>query len=144
MKKSLLVFGTRPWATKMCSLDCKVAHGELDGFDGLCIIGSIEVLGIRNFMVACDLALTDFGGIQEDSSSLGDSVLVICGTTERPEGVAAGTLKLVGTEEDAIYREFSCLLSCEGEHETMSCASNPHGDGRASERSTDVLGRDAA
>ena len=117
----------------------KAAHEELDGFDRLHIIDPLEVLDFHNFMAASHLILTDSGGIQEEAPSLGKPVLVMRDTTERPEGVAAGTLKLVGTEEDVIYREFSRLLSDQAEYEAMSRASNPYGDGHASERIADVL-----
>ena len=122
----------------------KAAHEELDGFDRLHIIDPLEVLDFHNFMAASYLILTDSGGIQEEAPSLGKPVLVMRDTTERPEGVAAGTLKLVGTEEDAIYGEFSKLLSDESEYAFMSHASNPYGDGCASKRIADVLegGRD--
>lgn len=119
----------------------KAAHEELDGFDRLHIIDPLEVLDFHNFMAASHLILTDSGGIQEEAPSLGKPVLVMRDTTERPEGVAAGTLKLVGTEEDVIYREFSRLLSDETEYESMSHASNPYGDGHASERISDALVR---
>ena len=104
------------------------------------IIDPLEVLDFHNFLAASHLILTDSGGIQEEAPSLGKPVLVMRDTTERPEGVAAGTLKLVGTEEDVIYREFSRLLSDEDEYVEMSQASNPYGDGHASERIADVLG----
>lgn len=117
----------------------KAAHEELDGFDRLHIIDPLEVLDFHNFMSASHLILTDSGGIQEEAPSLGKPVLVMRDTTERPEGVAAGTLKLVGTEENVIYREFSRLISDEGEYAVMSHASNPYGDGHASERIADVL-----
>lgn len=117
----------------------KAAHEELDGFDRLHIIDPLEVLDFHNFMARSYLILTDSGGIQEEAPSLGKPVLVMRDTTERPEGVAAGTLKLVGTDEEVIYREFSRLLSDEAEYEAMSHASNPYGDGHASERIADVL-----
>lgn len=115
------------------------AHAELDGFDRLHIIDPLEVLDFHNFLAASYLILTDSGGIQEEAPSLGKPVLVMRDTTERPEGVAAGTLKLVGTEEEAIYREFSRLLSNDAEYAIMSRASNPYGDGHASERIVDAL-----
>ena len=117
----------------------KAAHEELDGFDRLHIIDPLEVLDFHNFMAASYLILTDSGGIQEEAPGLGKPVLVMRDTTERPEGVEAGTLKLVGTDEDVIYCEFSCLLSDESEYARMSRASNPYGDGHASERIADVL-----
>ena len=117
----------------------EAAHAELDGFDRLRIIDPLEVLDFHNFLAASHLILTDSGGIQEEAPSLGKPVLVMRDNTERPEGVAAGTLKLVGTEEDVIYREFSRLLSDEDEYAAMSRASNPYGDGHASGRIADVL-----
>lgn len=85
------------------------------------------------------LILTDSGGIQEEAPSLGKPVLVMRDTTERPEGIAAGTLKLVGTTEDMIYNEFSKLLSDKTEYDKMSKASNPYGDGFACKRIADIL-----
>lgn len=117
----------------------EAAHAELDSFDRLRIIEPLDVLDFHNFMAHSHLVLTDSGGIQEEAPSLGKPVLVMRDTTERPEGVSAGTLKLVGTDEGVIYREFSRLLSDEVEYMEMSHASNPYGDGRASERIADVL-----
>lgn len=119
----------------------KAAHEELDGFDRLRIIDPLEVVDFHNFMARSYLILTDSGGIQEEAPSLGKPVLVMRDTTERPEGVAAGTLRLVGTEEEAIYREFSRLLDDPAEYATMSHASNPYGDGHASERIAGILSR---
>lgn len=120
----------------------EAAHAELDGFDRLHIIDPLEVLDFHNFLAASYLILTDSGGIQEEAPSLGKPVLVMRDTTERPEGVAAGTLKLVGTDEDVIYREFSRLLSDDAEYAAMSQAFNPYGDGHASVRIADALGDD--
>lgn len=117
----------------------KAAHEELDGFDRLHVIAPLEVVDFHNFMARSYLILTDSGGIQEEAPSLGKPVLVMRDITERPEGVAAGTLRLVGTEEDTICREFSRLLDNPAEYEAMSHASNPYGDGCASERIADVL-----
>ena len=117
----------------------KAAHEELDGFDRLHIIDPLEVVDFHNFMARSYLILTDSGGIQEEAPSLGKPVLVMRDTTERPEGVKAGTLRLVGTEEEVIYREFSRLLDDPAEYEAMSHASNPYGDGHASERIADTL-----
>lgn len=117
----------------------KAAHEELDGFDRIRIIDPLEVVDFHNFMARSYLILTDSGGIQEEAPSLGKPVLVMRDTTERPEGVAAGTLRLVGTEEEMIYREFSRLLDNPEEYEAMSHASNPYGDGHASERIADIL-----
>jgi UDP-N-acetylglucosamine 2-epimerase (non-hydrolysing) len=115
------------------------AHAELDGFDRLRIIEPLDVLDFHNYMAHSYLVLTDSGGIQEEAPSLGKPVLVMRDITERPEGVAAGTLKLVGTDEEVIYREFSRLLSTPDEYAAMSRTSNPYGDGHASERIADVL-----
>ena len=117
----------------------KAAHEELDGFDRLHLIEPLEVLDFHNFMAASYLILTDSGGIQEEAPSLGRPVLVMRNTTERPEGVEAGTLKLVGTSEEVIYSEFSNLLSDGNAYAMMSQASNPYGDGYASKRIVDVL-----
>lgn len=117
------------------------AHAELDGFDRLRIVEPLEVLDFHNFMAASHLILTDSGGIQEEAPSLGKPVLVMRDTTERPEGVAAGTLKTVGTIEDDIYRAFAELLDDEDAYESMAHASNPYGDGYASSRIAEILGR---
>lgn len=117
----------------------KAAHEELDGFDRLRIIDPLDVVDFHNFMARSHLILTDSGGIQEEAPSLGKPVLVMRDTTERPEGVAAGTLRLVGTDEDVIYREFSRLLDDPAEYAAMSHASNPYGDGHASNRIAEVL-----
>ncbi len=85
------------------------------------------------------MILTDSGGIQEEAPSLGKPVLVMRDTTERPEGIAAGTLKLVGTDEDVIYENFKLLLEDKNEYEKMAKASNPYGDGHACERIADIL-----
>lgn len=119
----------------------EAAHEELDGFDRLRIIDPLEVVDFHNFMAASYLILTDSGGIQEEAPSLGKPVLVMRDTTERPEGVEAGTLRLVGTEEEKIYREFSRLLDDQSAYAEMSHASNPYGDGYASERIADILTR---
>lgn len=115
------------------------AHAELDGFDRLRIIEPLEVVDFHNFMAHSHLILTDSGGIQEEAPSLGKPVLVMRDTTERPEGVDAGTLKLVGTSEQGIYEAFTLLLEDETAYAEMSHASNPYGDGHASERIADTL-----
>ena len=117
----------------------RAAHEELDGFDRLRIIDPLEVVDFHNFMARSYLILTDSGGIQEEAPSLGKPVLVMRDTTERPEGVKAGTLRLVGTEEETIYREFSRLLDDPTEYTSMAQASNPYGDGKASIRIADEL-----
>lgn len=117
----------------------RAAHEELDGFDRLKLIDPLDVIDFHNFMERCFIVLTDSGGIQEEAPSLGKPVLVMRDTTERPEGVEAGTLKLVGTNEARIYEEFIRLLEDEKAYEVMAHASNPYGDGRASRRIADVL-----
>ncbi len=99
----------------------------------------MEVIDFHNFMARSYLILTDSGGIQEEAPSLGKPVLVMRDTTERPEGIEAGTLKLVGTEEETIYENFKRLLIDENEYNKMSKASNPYGDGQASRRIVDIL-----
>jgi UDP-N-acetylglucosamine 2-epimerase (non-hydrolysing) len=103
------------------------------------IIEPLDVLDFHNFMNQAYLILTDSGGIQEEAPSLGKPVLVMRETTERPEGIEAGTLKLVGTEEEYIYQSFKQLLVDKVLYEKMSQAANPYGDGRASERIADIL-----
>lgn len=119
----------------------EIADEFLGGDDRIHIIEPLDVLDFHNFLSRSYLILTDSGGIQEEAPSLGKPVLVMRDTTERPEGIAAGTLKLVGTEEETIYNEFSRLLSDKEEYEAMSKASNPYGDGHACERIADVLVR---
>ena len=103
------------------------------------IIEPLDVLDFHNFMARSYMILTDSGGIQEEAPSLGKPVLVMRDTTERPEGIKAGTLKLVGTDEETIYAEFTRLLTDKGAYDAMSKASNPYGDGHACERIVDVL-----
>lgn len=103
------------------------------------LIEPLDVLDFHNFMNKSYLILTDSGGIQEEAPSLGKPVLVMRDTTERPEGIAAGTLKLVGTEEQTIYNEFKNLLCSKEEYEKMSKASNPYGDGTAAKKITDII-----
>lgn len=117
----------------------EIANEYLGDDDRIHIIEPLDVLDFHNFLSRSYLILTDSGGIQEEAPSLGKPVLVMRDTTERPEGIAAGTLKLVGTEEETIYREFSRLLSDKDEYEAMSKASNPYGDGHACERIADIL-----
>lgn len=103
------------------------------------LIEPLEVLDFHNFLSRSYLILTDSGGIQEEAPSLGKPVLVMRDTTERPEGINAGTLKLVGTEEENIYNNFKKLLTDKGEYERMSKASNPYGDGHACEKIADII-----
>ena len=106
------------------------------------IIEPLDVLDFHNFLARSYLILTDSGGIQEEAPSLGKPVLVMRDTTERPEGIAAGTLKLVGTDEEMIYEEFNRLLTDQTAYDAMSKASNPYGDGHACERIADILEND--
>lgn len=116
-----------------------LANKYLGDDDRIHIIEPLDVIDFHNFLSRSYLVLTDSGGIQEEAPSLGKPVLVMRDTTERPEGIAAGTLKLVGTDEENIYKEFSRLLSDQDEYEIMSKASNPYGDGHACKRIADVL-----
>lgn len=117
----------------------QAANEELGGSDKIRIIEPLDVLDFHNFMARCYLILTDSGGIQEEAPSLGKPVLVMRDTTERPEGIKARTLKLVGTSEEVIYREFKTLLENEEEYLKMAQASNPYGDGHACERIVEIL-----
>lgn len=117
----------------------ETANEILSGDDRIRLIEPLDVLDFHNFMARSHLILTDSGGIQEEAPSLGKPVLVMRDTTERPEGIEAGTLKLVGTNEETIYKEFSKLLSDETEYKKMSHASNPYGDGFACKRIADIL-----
>lgn len=103
------------------------------------IIEPLDVLDFHNFMAHSYMILTDSGGIQEEAPSLGKPVLVMRDTTERPEGIAAGTLKLVGTDEETIYTEFKHLLNDKVAYDAMAKASNPYGDGHACERIARIL-----
>lgn len=117
----------------------QAAEQELSGCSRIHIIEPLEVLDFHNFLARSYMILTDSGGIQEEAPSLGKPVLVMRDTTERPEGIAAGTLKLVGTDEDVIYRNFKLLLEDQSAYEAMAHASNPYGDGFACKRIADVL-----
>lgn len=120
----------------------EIANRELGGDARIHIIEPLDVLDFHNFMARCHLILTDSGGVQEEAPSLGKPVLVMRDTTERPEGVAAGTLRLVGTDEEVIYRNFRELLESDAAYAAMSEASNPYGDGYASRRIADILERE--
>ncbi len=116
-----------------------ICEEELGNHDRIRIIEPLEVLDFHNFLARSYLILTDSGGIQEEAPSLGKPVLVMRDTTERPEGIAAGTLKLVGTDEEPIYNAFHTLLTDKEEYDKMSKASNPYGDGHACERIVETL-----
>lgn len=117
----------------------EIADSILGDDERIRIIEPLEVLDFHNFLNRSYMILTDSGGIQEEAPSLGKPVLVMRDTTERPEGIAAGTLKLVGTEEETIYQNFKNLLENSDEYEKMSKASNPYGDGFACKRIADIL-----
>ena len=117
----------------------QAADEELGGCDRIHIIEPLEVLDFHNFLARSFMILTDSGGIQEEAPSLGKPVLVMRDTTERPEGIKAGTLKLVGTDEQVIYENFKLLLEDQNAYVSMSKASNPYGDGLACKRIADIL-----
>ena len=115
------------------------AAEELGGLDRIRLTEPMDVLDCHNVMARSYLILTDSGGIQEEAPSLGKPVLVMRDTTERPEGIEAGTLRLVGTDEETIYREFTRLLDDPEAYRKMAHAENPYGDGHACERIADIL-----
>lgn len=117
----------------------KAASEELGDCDRIHIIDPIDVIDCHNFESRCFLCLTDSGGIQEEVPSFGKPVLVMRDTTERPEGVIAGTLRLVGTNEENIYKNFKELLENKESYDLMAKACNPYGDGNASKRIADIL-----
>ncbi|MEK0288409.1 UDP-N-acetylglucosamine 2-epimerase (non-hydrolyzing) [Caldifermentibacillus hisashii] len=117
----------------------ELASEILGNCDRIKIIEPLDVLDFHNFLARSYLILTDSGGIQEEAPSLGKPVLVMRNTTERPEGIAAGTLKLIGTNEENIYNSFKSILEKNEEYKKMSRANNPYGDGFASKRIADVL-----
>ena len=117
----------------------QAAKEELGDLDRIHIIDPVEVFDCHNIMAQSYMILTDSGGIQEEAPSLGKPVLVMRDTTERPEGISAGTLKLVGTEEENIYNNFKELLENKEVYDAMAKANNPYGDGHACERIVNVL-----
>lgn len=117
----------------------QTAKEELSGCERIRIIEPMEVLAFHNLLANSYLILTDSGGIQEEAPSLGKPVLVMRDTTERPEGVAAGTLKLVGTNEEMIYANFKELLEDRERYDAMAHAANPYGDGKTCQRIADIL-----
>lgn len=117
----------------------EIANEIFEGCDKVRLIEPLEVFDFHNFQNKSYLIMTDSGGIQEEAPSLGKPVLVLRDTTERPEGIKAGTLKLVGTDEEKIYKEAKILLSDKEAYEKMSKASNPYGDGHASERIVNAI-----
>lgn len=117
----------------------QIAGEELGECDRIRMIEPLDVLDFHNFLARSFMILTDSGGIQEEAPSLGKPVLVMRNTTERPEGIEAGTLKLVGTDEEIIYRTIKELLENKKAYDAMAHASNPYGDGHACERIADIL-----
>ncbi len=117
----------------------ETAKKWLGDHDRIQLIEPLEVIDFHNFASNAHLILTDSGGVQEEAPSLGVPVLVLRDTTERPEGIEAGTLKLAGTDEENIFEMADLLLSDDGEHKKMSRASNPYGDGQASRRIADAI-----
>lgn len=117
----------------------EAAAAELSGCDQLHLIEPLGVTDCHNFEARCHLCLTDSGGIQEECPTFGRPVLVMRDTTERPEGVACGALRLTGTGEEGIYRNFRELLENRAAYETMAHACNPYGDGQAARRIADIL-----
>lgn len=120
----------------------KTASEVFGNHERMRIIEPLEVLDFHNFMNQSYLILTDSGGIQEEAPSLGKPVLVMRDTTERPEGVEAGTLKLVGTKKEKIHQEFLRLLTNKEAYETMSKSTNPYGDGTACQKIIEILKRE--
>ena len=117
----------------------KIADEVIGNNDKIKIIEPLEVIDFHNFINKSYLILTDSGGIQEEAPSLGKPVLVLRDTTERPEGIKAGTLKLIGTDEKKVYKEIKKLLVDKSEYEKMSKANNPYGDGFASKKIVDEI-----
>lgn len=120
----------------------EAAAQELGGCERIHIIEPLDVIDFHNFIARSYMILTDSGGIQEEAPSLGKPVLVMRDTTERPEGIAAGTLRLVGTDEQVIYYSFKELLEDPEAYDKMSHASNPYGDGTACRQIADILEND--
>lgn len=116
-----------------------IAHEIFDGCDRVRLIEPLDVFDFHNFINKSYMIMSDSGGVQEEAPSLGKPVLVLRDTTERPEGIDAGTLKLVGTDEDIIYNAAKTLLIDHEEYDKMSKASNPYGDGQASKRIVDAI-----
>ena len=117
----------------------RTADNILSGCDNVQLVPPLDVVDFHNILARAYLVLTDSGGIQEEAPALGKPVLVMRETTERPEGVTAGTLRLVGCEEQGIYRSFLQLLDDEAAYAAMASAKNPYGDGHAAERICEIL-----
>jgi len=117
----------------------EIAKRFFSGNDRIKLIEPLDVYDFHNFLARCYLVLTDSGGVQEEAPSLGKPVLVMRDTTERPEGVEAGTLKLVGTDEENIYKQTEILLTDSKVYHHMSNIQNPYGDGEAARRIVDII-----
>ena len=117
----------------------EVAHKHLDGHPRIHLIAPLDVREMHNLMARCHLVMTDSGGLQEEAPALGKPVLVLRKETERPEAVAAGTVRLAGVEEEAIFQMASQLLSNQSEYDKMAHAANPYGDGQACRRIADAI-----
>lgn len=117
----------------------KLAHAAFDGVDRVHLIDPLDVVDFHNLAARSHFIMSDSGGVQEEAPSLGKPVLVLRDTTERPEGIAAGTLKLVGTEYENVKREMTALLEDEIQYQQMAQAKNPYGDGQASRRILDAI-----
>lgn len=117
----------------------KLAHAAFDGVDRVHLIAPLDVVDFHNLAARSHFIMSDSGGVQEEAPSLGKPVLVLRDTTERPEGIAAGTLKLVGTEYENVKREMTALLENETQYQQMAQAKNPYGDGQASRRILDAI-----
>lgn len=117
----------------------KLAHAAFDGVERVHLIDPLDVVDFHNLAARSHFIMSDSGGVQEEAPSLGKPVLVLRDTTERPEGIAAGTLKLVGTEYENVKREMTALLEDENQYQQMAQAKNPYGDGQASRRILDAI-----
>lgn len=117
----------------------KLAHTAFDGVDRVHLIAPLDVVDFHNLAARSYFIMSDSGGVQEEAPSLGKPVLVLRDTTERPEGIAAGTLKLVGTKYENVKREMTALLEDETQYQQMAQAKNPYGDGQASRRILDAI-----
>ncbi|MEE0261000.1 non-hydrolyzing UDP-N-acetylglucosamine 2-epimerase [Ligilactobacillus animalis] len=117
----------------------KLAHAAFDGVERVHLIDPLDVVDFHNLAARSHFIMSDSGGVQEEAPSLGKPVLVLRDTTERPEGIAAGTLKLVGTEYENVKREMTALLEDENQYQQMAQAKNPYGDGQASQRILDAI-----
>jgi UDP-N-acetylglucosamine 2-epimerase (non-hydrolysing) len=116
-----------------------VVHGRLSGLDNVALLDPLDYPHFARLLAISHIMLTDSGGVQEEAPALGTPVLVMRDTTERPEGIAAGTARLVGTDPDAIFREATCLLDDDEAHAAMARAHNPYGDGKSAGRIVDLI-----